>query len=111
MSNKKDKIELEDARQVVITPADSKEVEKFFEYFDIPKTKALTDAFSAFQNDPTYVNQNELKFQLANFLAESDHPVFKDEVFANVIPESRESRDALAFERELEKQLTSSDGE
>ena len=37
----------------------------------------------------------------------STHPVFQDEVFAQVKPENAMANDELVFERQLEAQLTS----
>lgn len=108
-NNKANPMDLEDKNQVVITPEDVAECAKFFKFFEIPTHPELTKALEAFQKDPTFFNQNELKFQLSEIITKSDHPVFADEVFAQVKPECAEVNENLAFERELEKQLTSTE--
>ena len=108
MANKQNSsMDLENKNQVVITPEDSNECAKFFEFFEIAVPEELSAAFKAFSADPTFANQNELKFQLAHIISFSDHAVFNDKVFEAVRPETREICEELTFERELEKQLTS----
>lgn len=99
--------DLEDKNAVVITPEDCAECEKFYSFFEIPVPPALKAAFDAFKAEPNLGNQNELKFQLADSIVSSLHPVFQDEVFAQIRPETQEVRDGLAFERQLEATLTS----
>jgi hypothetical protein len=100
-------MDLEDKNQVVITPDDVSECAKFFEFFDIPITPNLQQAFNTFRADPTYYNQCELKYYLAEAVATSPHKIFDDEVFAQVRPETRDCYSELSFEREMERQLTS----
>lgn len=108
MSNKNDiTSDLEDKNQVVITPEDVQECARFFQFFEIPVFAELQSALDNFIRDPTLYHQNELKFQLSEIIVKSEHPVFKDEVFAQVRPETAEVNEELLFERQLEKQLTS----
>jgi hypothetical protein len=104
-----DKADLEGKSQVVITPEDCQECAKFFQFFEIPVPAGLQSAMDAFIAEPTLLHQDELKFQLADVITHSQHPVFQDEVFAQIRPETAAVRDELAFERELEAQLTSNE--
>lgn len=99
--------DIEDKNQVVISADDARECLKFFEFFEIPVPAETQKAFDDFVKEPTFQHQCELKFRLAEIISTSPHPVFNDEVFAQVRPETSEVHEALAFERELEKQLTS----
>ena len=101
-------LDLEDKNQVVITPEDAQECAKFFEFFEIPVPTALKVAFDQFIAEPNIVNQNELRFQLSDIVANGDHPVFKDDVFKQVRPEVAGVREDLVFERQLEAMVTSS---
>ena len=101
--------DLEDKNQVVISPEDVKECEKFFKFFEIPIHNELEQAFKNFIEAPTYQNQHELKFELSEILVRSQHPVFKDEVFAQVIPEVTAANEELAFSRNFEKAISDED--
>jgi hypothetical protein len=101
--------DLENKNLVVITPEDVQECAKFFQFFEIPVPAPLQSAIDGFIKEPTLQNQNELKFQLSDIIKNSTHPVFQDEVFAQVKPENALANDELVFERQLEAQLTSDD--
>ena len=97
--------DLENKSLVVITPEDVQECAKFFQFFEIPVPAPLQSAIDSFVKDPNLYNQNELKFQLSDIIMRSTHPVFQDEVFAQVKPENALANDELVFERQLEAQL------
>ena len=99
--------DLENKNLVVITPEDVQECAKFFQFFEIPVPAPLQSAIDNFVKDPNLYNQNELKFQLSDIIMRSTHPVFQDEVFAQVKPENALANDELVFERRLEAELTS----
>jgi hypothetical protein len=101
--------DLENKNLVVITPEDVQECAKFFQFFEIPVPAPLQSAIDSFCKEPTLQNQNELKFQLSDIIMHSQHPVFQDEVFAQVKPENAMANDELVFERQLEAQLGSDD--
>lgn len=97
--------DLENNSAVVITPEDVQECAKFFQFFEIPIPTPLQSAIDSFVKAPNLGNQNELKFQLSDIIMRSTHPVFQDEVFAQVKPENATANDELVFERQLEAQL------
>jgi hypothetical protein len=109
MSNKNEVTggDLENKNLVVITPEDVLECSKFFQFFEIPVPAPLQSAIDGFVKDPNQQNQTELKFQLSDIIMRSTHPVFQDEVFAQVKPENAAANDELVFERQLEAELTS----
>ncbi len=109
MSNKNESTagDLENKNLVVITAEDVQECAKFFQFFEIPVPEDLQKAIDAFVKEQTLMNQNELKFQLSDIIKNSTHPVFQDEVFAQVKPENAAANDELVFERQLERELTS----
>ncbi len=98
--------DLENKNLVVITPEDVQECSKFFQFFEIPVPTELQNAIDSFCKEPNLHNQNELKFQLSDIIKTSEHPVFQDEVFAQVKPENAVAHDELVFERQLEAQFT-----
>lgn len=99
--------DLENKNLVVITPEDVQECSKFFQFFEIPVPTELQSAIDNFCKEPNLQNQNELRFQLSDIIMRSNHPVFQDEVFAQVKPENAMANDEMVFERQLESQLTS----
>lgn len=99
--------DLENKNQVVITPEDVEECSKFFKFFEIPVPAPLQSAIDNFCKDPTLSNQTELKFQLSEIITKSTHPVFQDEVFAQVRPETAQVNDEMIFERQFHEQLVS----
>lgn len=101
--------DLEDKNLVVITPEDCQECAKFFQFFEIPVPERLKEAFESFQKDPTFMNQDKLKFWLSEVISKSEHAVFKDEVFAQVRPETQEVNEELSFSRNLEDHIASDD--
>jgi len=101
--------DLENKNLVVITPEDVQECAKFFQFFEIPVPTELQSAIDGFIKEPTLANQQELKFQLSDIIMRSTHPVFQDEVFAQVKPENALANDELVFERQLEAQLGRAD--
>jgi hypothetical protein len=103
--------DLENKNLVVITPEDVQECAKFFQFFEIPVPVPLQSAIDQFIKEPNLHNQNELKFQLSEIIMHSPHPVFQDEVFAQVKPENALANDELVFERQLEAQLTADSDE
>lgn len=103
--------DLENKNLVAITPEDVQECAKFFQFFEIPVPTALQSALDSFIKEPTLENQTELKFQLSDIIMHSTHPVFQDEVFAQVKPENALANDELVFQRQLEAQLTSQSDE
>ncbi len=106
MDEKQPQVDLEDKHLVVISPDDAAECAKFFEFFEIPVPPKFMEAIEAFKADPSFLNQCEIKYRLAEVISKTDHPVFRDEVFAQVLPETSEKLDEMLFERELERQLT-----
>jgi hypothetical protein len=98
--------DLENKNLVVITPEDVQECAKFFQFFEIPVPAPLQSALDSFIKEPNLQNQQELKFQLSDIIKNSTHPVFQDEVFAQVKPENALANDEMVFERQLEAQLT-----
>jgi len=87
--------DLENKNLVVISPEDVQECSKFFQFFEIPVPTPLQSAIDSFVKDPTLQNQNELKFQLSDIIKNSTHPVFQDEVFAQVKPENAIANDEM----------------
>jgi hypothetical protein len=103
--SKKDEtqLDIDNKNQVAVTPEDVKECGKFFEFFEIPVPADLQASIDAFVKDPTLVNQDELRYRIANIIVTSKHPVFQDEVFAQVKPETSEENEKIEFERQLEE--------
>lgn len=99
---------LEDNNQkkVAINAGDCEECEKFFQYFNVPMPEELKNALEAFKSDPTVENQDKVKLNIAKTMIESEHEIFKDRIFEKLMPEIKESYDAILFEKEFEDHLS-----
>lgn len=99
-------------RRVVVNQEDVKNIEDFFNHFRIPIPDFLKTQLDKFKNSPesyTYDDQCLLKTELARAIASSDHELFKDELFTNVLNNcSKEWYDAQ-FNRDLEEALSDED--
>lgn len=96
-------LDIDNKNQVAVTPEDVHECSKFFQFFEIPVPKELQATIEAFMKDPTLVNQNDLRHEIAKIITNSKHPVFMDEVFGQVKPETAEESEMMEFERKLEE--------
>lgn len=96
----------EDKRKVVISPEDCRAALEFWKHFDIPVPEGLKKAFDTFCTDPTFENQEEVKYFVTTAISSSDHQAFKDEMFSKVREECAQVSYDMAFNRELEETLT-----
>lgn len=87
--------------EVILSPEDVEELLKFVKYFDVEGGEGLSAAVANFKNNPTVETQDELKFELAKLISESNNPVFQDEVFKDIRPETQEVYAELCAERGL----------
>lgn len=102
---KKEEVNLDigDKNQVAVTPEDVQECSKFFQFFEIPVPEKLQKAIDAFVADPSLHHQQGLREEIASIIVLSKHPVFQDEVFGQVKPETAEEHEKILFERQIEE--------
>ena len=96
----------EKEKVVAISGEDCKNVRDFFTHFKIDLPPDLEDAMKAFEADKTYANQERVKTFLCKAMIESNHPLFKDELFAQVIDNSSKIVWEAQFAQSLETTLT-----
>lgn len=94
----------EETNKVVINQEDIKNIEDFFNHFRIEIPSYLQTELEVFKNDPnnyTYDKQCKLKTELAHAIVSSDHELFKDDLFANVIKNCNKEWFDAQFDRDL----------
>lgn len=104
MSKKQEtQMDIDNKNQVAVTPEDVQECSKFFQFFEIPVPTELQVAIDNFVKEPTLEHQDALRYQISEIIVTSKHPVFQDEVFSQVKPETAEENEKMEFERQIEE--------
>jgi len=107
MSDKKfTEDQIDNTRQVVITPEDARSALDFWKHFEIPIYPPLQAAVDRFCEEPTLENQEEIKYNMCKAIAETEHEAFSDEMFAHIRRESAAVSYDIEFDRQLEKTLS-----
>ena len=99
----------QEEKKVVVNQEDIQNIEDFFKHFRIPIPNYLQQQIDVFKQDPnnyTYDKQCVLKSELAHAISESDHELFKDELFSNVIKNCAKEWYDTQFNRDLESALS-----
>ena len=99
----------ETTNKVVINQEDIKNIEDFFNHFRIPIPTFLKSELDVFRNSPddySYDKQCKLKSELAHAIVDSDHELFKDDLFKNVIKNCNKEWFDTQFDRDLETTFT-----
>jgi|GEM_PF-5240978 len=93
-------------REVVITPDDAKAVLEFWKHFEIPVLPQLQTSVDKFCNEPTFENQEEIKYYICKAIHETKHEAFTDEMFENIRGESQSVSFDIEFDKQLEATLS-----
>lgn len=94
----------EEVNKVVINQEDIKNVEDFFNHFRIEIPKFLQAELDVFKDDPESYNldkQAKLKSELAHAIVSSDHELFKDDLFVNVMKNCNKEWYDTQFDRDI----------
>ena len=100
MSEVNNKTEEKDTT-VAITAEDCNAALDFWKHFNIPINESLQEAFDTFAKEPTFLNQQRVKFEVCKAISQTDHEAFKDEMFEKI----REECEAVTFEMQFERDL------
>jgi hypothetical protein len=94
--------------ELVVSSEDLQSAVDFYDFFEIPMSAELKQAIEAFKAAPSVELQNKIKFLLCKdaSLYESAHDVFKDPIFAEILPEAKVAAYEMGFDLDLEKVLT-----
>jgi hypothetical protein len=92
-------------RKVVVTPEDAAAAFEFWKQFNIPPMPGLPEAFDAFCKNPTFENQENLKYMVCKAIATTQHECFTEESFAKVAEECAETAYELGFKRDFESTI------
>lgn len=106
MSSDKDNSLKEVIEEVVITTEDCSGAAEFWTHFDVPMPPELKAAFDKFASNPSVETQNEVKLQVCKAIGYTEHEVFNDEMFKEIVDECRNVVWEMSFDRDLENKLT-----
>lgn len=101
--NLQDKVSTE----IVINKDDARNVRDFFKHFNVVVTPNLEAVCARLEKLPeiTFGDQQDFKIALCEAMVTSDHPMFKDELFAEVIKNSERAVFDANFKRAVEETL------
>lgn len=100
----KDSTSIED--KIVISAKDCQSALDFWRHFNIPIPAELQKAIEAFSEDPSFNNQEMVKYQVCKAISTSDHAAFKDDYFIKIVEECAAVAYSMSFDEDLEKSLT-----
>ena len=92
--------------KVVISARDCQSALDFWRHFNIPVPDELLKAVQSFTDDPSFPNQERVKYEVCKAISTSDHPAFKDEYFVKIVEECAAVAYSMTFDQDLEKSLT-----
>lgn len=92
-------------QKIVITPEDCSGAADFWTHFEVPMPPELRAAFDNFAKNPSIENQNEVKLQVCNAIAYTDHEAFNDEMFKEIREECRNVVYDMSFDKDLASTL------
>lgn len=95
----------ENTQKIVITKEDVQSAMEFWKHFNIPVKPELKQAFDRFCENPTFENQEAIKFFVTTDISTNEHPAFKDEMFDKIREECEKVSYEMAFSRDLENVL------
>jgi hypothetical protein len=99
----------EEKRVVVLTPEDVKNVEDFFTHFKLQTPPLMQQMLNKFKNaDPktlTFEDQKLFRAALAMSMNTVDHPLVKDQAFANIRSKCEKAWFDAQFDMDIEAVL------
>ena len=94
-----------DDTKVVISPKDCQSALDFWKHFNIPIPGELQKAIQLFTDEPSFTNQERVKYEVCKAIATSDHAAFKDDYFVKIVEECAAVAYDMTFDRDLESTL------
>lgn len=91
--------------KVTITPEDCAGAAEFWKHFNVEMPDSLRQAFAAFEKEPTFENQQQVKLEVCKAIGYTDHEAFKDEMFKEIVEECRGVTYDMSFDESLESAL------
>lgn len=92
--------------KVVISARDCQSALDFWKHFNIPIPAELQKAIHAFTENPSFNNQERVKYEVCKAISTSDHAAFKDDYFVKIVEECASVAYSMTFDQDLEKSLT-----
>jgi hypothetical protein len=93
--------------KTLVTMEDVKNVRDFFDHFKIEMPQYLTDHLAAMENAENIDEKlhDEMRVQVARAIAESEHEIFKDQLFEEVIPNCQKAWFDRQFSEDFEEAM------
>ena len=93
--------------EVVINKDDARNVRDFFKHFNIKVPENLEQVCDRIEKLPeiTFPDQHDFKIALCEAMVTSDHAMFKDELFSEVIKNAEREVFNFCFKKEVEEVL------
>lgn len=95
----------ENPKEVVISTEDSRNIREFFTHFKIDMPPYLTKALDDFEANPSVQTQDKLRSATCEAVVTSNHPILKDELFAEAFEASKDITFREKFDRDLNQVL------
>jgi hypothetical protein len=95
----------DELKKVVLTADDVKNITEFFDHFKIEMPATLAACITQFKADPakfTFEDQKRIRAYLAHAVTTVDHPLIKDNVFANIRTKCDRAYYEAQFDLDLE---------
>ena len=97
----------ESSKEILITKEDVAAALDFWKHYKIPISEGLDAAVKAFEADPSFENQEKIKYYVCSAISTTDHPAFKDPMFTQILELTNEITFEMQFEKDLEESLVS----
>jgi uncharacterized protein (DUF1786 family) len=101
----------ENEESVVLTQEDMRNVREFFNHFNIDMPEYLDKTILSVEkeNEITLQSQKNFKTSLVRAISESNHELFKDSLFEEIVPECEKEWYEAQFSQDFEAAMSSQD--
>ena len=97
--------------EVVINADDCENVRKYCQNFQIDIPAELEDALTAFENEKSFENQQNVKLELCKWMLTSTHETYQDEMWDTPKKSAEKILYNLQFDKDLNDTLKDTDNE
>lgn len=102
--------DVDEQKKVTCSSEDSKNIREYGSHFGIDLTDDLVEAMKAFDANPTYENQMEVKLQVSKWILGSKHESFKDALWDAPKKAATDAVFDLQFDKDVKEHLAEEGG-